>query len=180
MILTGNRNHGAISAEGRKSYYTEKADDTTTLWTPSAAGIAVGVANATLTDNHNYASINGSDGYAGGITSTIDETSAFAGTNTNTGNITGWRAGGIAASADGGVTLGAGLSSGGTIAPVDLNYDVVDRYSDPAAIGGIGMLLWQGVAAFQLFTGKEMPVEEVQQRLFALDNPGRSLHDRGI
>ena len=137
LILTGNRNHGAISAEGRKSYYTEKADDTTTLWTPSAAGIAVGVANATLTDNHNYASINGSDGYAGGITSTIDETSAFAGTNTNTGNITGWRAGGIAASADGGVTLGAGLSSGGTIAPVDLNYDVVDRYSDPAAIGGI-------------------------------------------
>ena len=102
LILTGNRNYGAISAKGRNSYYTEKADGTTTLWTPSAAGIAVGVAKATLTDNHNYASINGSDGYAGGITSTIDETSAFAGTNTNTGNITGWRAGGIAASADGG------------------------------------------------------------------------------
>ena len=49
-----------------------------------------------------------------------------------------------------------------------------------AAIGGIGMLLWQGAEAFRLFTGKEMPVEEVQQRLFALDNPGRSLHDRGI
>ena len=47
-------------------------------------------------------------------------------------------------------------------------------------VGGIGMLLWQGAEAFRLFTGKEMPVEEVQQRLFALDNPGRSLHDRGI
>lgn len=26
-----------------------------------------------------------------------------------------------------------------------------------AAVGGIGMLLWQGAAAFELFTGKEMP-----------------------
>ena len=149
LILTGNRNYGAISAKGRESYYTTKVEGgttTTTLWTPSAAGIAVGVANATLTDNHNYASINGNDGYAGGITSTIDETSAFAGTNTNTGNITGWRAGGIAASADGGVTLGAGLSSGGTIAPVDLNNGVREHYSDPAAIGGIvGVLGTQSV-----------------------------------
>lgn len=35
------------------------------------------------------------------------------------------------------------------------------------AIGGIGMLLWQGVAAFKLFTGKEMPREEVQERFFS-------------
>ena len=36
-----------------------------------------------------------------------------------------------------------------------------------AAIGGIGMLLWQGAAAFELFTGKEMPVEEVKEKFFS-------------
>lgn len=36
-----------------------------------------------------------------------------------------------------------------------------------AAIGGIGMLLWQGVAAFHLFTGKDMPHEEVFEKFFA-------------
>lgn len=35
-----------------------------------------------------------------------------------------------------------------------------------AAVGGTGMLLWQGVAAFELFTGKEMPVKEVEERFF--------------
>lgn len=30
-------------------------------------------------------------------------------------------------------------------------------------IGGKGMLLWQGVAAFKLFTGKDMPVKEVKE-----------------
>ena len=33
--------------------------------------------------------------------------------------------------------------------------------------GGKGMLLWQGVAAFKLFTGCDMPVEEVKARFFA-------------
>lgn len=33
-------------------------------------------------------------------------------------------------------------------------------------IGGKGMLLWQGVSAFRLFTGMEMPVEEVKARYF--------------
>ena len=36
-----------------------------------------------------------------------------------------------------------------------------------AVIGGIGMLLWQGAEAFRLFTGQEMPVEEVRARFFA-------------
>ena len=36
-----------------------------------------------------------------------------------------------------------------------------------AAIGGIGMLLWQGAAAFELFTGKEMPVDEVKEEFFS-------------
>lgn len=36
-----------------------------------------------------------------------------------------------------------------------------------AAIGGIGMLLWQGAAAFELFTGKEMPAREVMEKFFA-------------
>ena len=35
-----------------------------------------------------------------------------------------------------------------------------------AAVGGSGMLLWQGVAAFELFTGQEMPVEEVREKFF--------------
>ena len=29
------------------------------------------------------------------------------------------------------------------------------------------MLLWQGVAAFKLYTGKDMPVEEVKERFFS-------------
>ena len=36
-----------------------------------------------------------------------------------------------------------------------------------AAVGGIGMLLWQGAAAFELYTGKEMPVREVMERFFS-------------
>ena len=28
------------------------------------------------------------------------------------------------------------------------------------------MLLWQGVASFKLFTGKDMPVDEVKERFF--------------
>lgn len=35
-----------------------------------------------------------------------------------------------------------------------------------AVIGGMGMLLWQGAEAFRLFTGREMPVEEVQEKFF--------------
>ena len=34
-------------------------------------------------------------------------------------------------------------------------------------VGGKGMLLWQGVAAFKLYTGKDMPVEEVRERFFS-------------
>lgn len=34
-------------------------------------------------------------------------------------------------------------------------------------VGGRGMLLWQGVAAFKLFTGMDMPVEEVKERFFS-------------
>ena len=34
-------------------------------------------------------------------------------------------------------------------------------------INGKGMLLWQGVAAFKLYTGRDMPVEEVKQLYFS-------------
>lgn len=34
-------------------------------------------------------------------------------------------------------------------------------------IGGKGMLLWQGVEAFKLFTGKDMPVDEVKEKFFS-------------
>lgn len=33
-------------------------------------------------------------------------------------------------------------------------------------IGGKGMLLWQGVSAFRLYTGKDMPVDEVKELFF--------------
>lgn len=36
-----------------------------------------------------------------------------------------------------------------------------------AAVGGIGMLLWQGAAAFELFTGQEMPAAEVKEKFFS-------------
>ena len=36
-----------------------------------------------------------------------------------------------------------------------------------AAVGGIGMLLWQGVAAYKLFTGKDMPAQEVLEKFFS-------------
>lgn len=34
-------------------------------------------------------------------------------------------------------------------------------------INGKGMLLWQGVAAFKLYTGKDMPVDEVKEKFFS-------------
>lgn len=34
-------------------------------------------------------------------------------------------------------------------------------------VGGKGMLLWQGVEAFKLFTGKDMPVDEVKEKFFS-------------
>ncbi len=34
-------------------------------------------------------------------------------------------------------------------------------------INGKGMLLWQGVSAFKLFTGKDMPVEDVKKAYFS-------------
>lgn len=36
-------------------------------------------------------------------------------------------------------------------------------------IGGKGMLLWQGVSAFRLFTGMDMPVQEVKEKFFSED-----------
>ena len=36
-----------------------------------------------------------------------------------------------------------------------------------AAVGGIGMVLWQGAAAFELFTGQEMPAAEVKEKFFS-------------
>ena len=36
-----------------------------------------------------------------------------------------------------------------------------------AIVGGKGMLLWQAVEAFRLYTGMEMPVEEVKELFFS-------------
>ena len=35
-------------------------------------------------------------------------------------------------------------------------------------ISGEGMLLWQGVSAFKLYTGQDMPVQEVREKFFAV------------
>ena len=40
------------------------------------------------------------------------------------------------------------------------------RAAGCTCVGGKGMLLWQGVSAFRLYTGQEMPVEEVKARFF--------------
>ena len=34
-------------------------------------------------------------------------------------------------------------------------------------VGGKGMLLWQGVSAFKLFTGMDMPVQEVKEKFYS-------------
>ena len=34
-------------------------------------------------------------------------------------------------------------------------------------VGGKGMLLWQGVSAFKLFTGQDMPVQEVKEKFYS-------------
>ena len=34
-------------------------------------------------------------------------------------------------------------------------------------VNGKGMLLWQGVAAFKLYTGEDMPVDEVKKLFFS-------------
>jgi len=35
------------------------------------------------------------------------------------------------------------------------------------AVGGLGMLLWQGAHAFRLWTGQDMPVEAVKRKVFS-------------
>lgn len=40
------------------------------------------------------------------------------------------------------------------------------REAGCTCISGEGMLLWQGVAAFKLYTGQDMPVQEVKERFF--------------
>ena len=39
------------------------------------------------------------------------------------------------------------------------------------------MLLWQGVAAFKLYTGCDMPVKEVKELLFQLNARGKEMAD---
>ncbi len=35
------------------------------------------------------------------------------------------------------------------------------------AINGLGMMLWQGALAFELWTGQQMPVDFIKEQLFA-------------
>ena len=40
------------------------------------------------------------------------------------------------------------------------------KASGCTCVGGKGMLIWQGASAFKLYTGEEMPVEEVKELLY--------------
>ena len=51
--------------------------------------------------------------------------------------------------------------------PVETRMLRLAKEAGCVTFGGKGMLLWQGVAAFKLFTGRDMPVEEVKARFFA-------------
>ena len=51
--------------------------------------------------------------------------------------------------------------------PVETRMLRLAKEAGCMTFGGKGMLLWQGVAAFKLFTGCDMPVEEVKARFFA-------------
>ena len=51
--------------------------------------------------------------------------------------------------------------------PVETRMLRLAKEAGCITFGGKGMLLWQGVAAFKLFTGCDMPVEEVKARFFA-------------
>ena len=51
--------------------------------------------------------------------------------------------------------------------PVETKMIKLAKAAGCKAFGGKGMLLWQGVAAYKLFTGHDMPVEEVKARYFA-------------
>ena len=50
--------------------------------------------------------------------------------------------------------------------PIDTRMIRLAREAGCKTIGGKGMLLWQGVSAFKLFTGRDMPVQEVKARYF--------------
>ena len=60
-----------------------------------------------------------------------------------------------------------GLLSLETVNIRDFSVNKHNRVDDTPYGGGKGMLLWQGVAAFKLYTGKDMPVEEVKERFFS-------------
>lgn len=51
--------------------------------------------------------------------------------------------------------------------PVDTRMLREAKEAGCTCINGKGMLLWQGVAAFKLYTGKDMPVEEVKELFFS-------------
>lgn len=64
------------------------------------------------------------------------------------------------------------LRSGLVVADVVYNPKETRLLKDAKAvgatcIGGSGMLLWQGAAAFKLYTGLEMPADEVNERFFS-------------
>ena len=51
--------------------------------------------------------------------------------------------------------------------PVETKMIKLAKEAGCQTFGGKGMLLWQGVAAYKLFTGHDMPVEEVKAKYFA-------------
>ena len=63
------------------------------------------------------------------------------------------------------------LRSDLVVADIVYNPEVTQLLKDAKAagctcVGGKGMLVWQGASAFRLYTGEEMPVEEVKELLY--------------
>ena len=48
-----------------------------------------------------------------------------------------------------------------------LGFSLLIAFFALVLLGGIGMLLHQGVEAFHLFTGKDMPAQEVMEKFFS-------------
>ena len=48
---------------------------------------------------------------------------------------------------------------------------VMNKKSVKLAVGGKGMLLWQGAESYKLYTGLEMPTDEYQK--FQAENEGK-------
>ncbi len=51
--------------------------------------------------------------------------------------------------------------------PLETTFLRLARQQGCATYNGLGMLIWQGALAFEFWTGKQMPVQQVRQDMLA-------------